>query len=234
MQISILHPSYKRATLARACYGLWTKKLSKEEDREYILCLSKNDPTLDEYHRLFEGTSVKIVYHPENGWVKQLNMAAEHSIGTWLVCIGDDFDCPVDWDKDLMEHLVGKEDVAVKTQDGTQPWIMTLPLIDRAYYNRFGYVIYPEYKHMFGDTEFTHVADLLGRSINIPLLFPHNHYTTGKMKKDDVNKANDSTWNQGETLYINRMKQNFGINNPVPIKLPKHHIDWLKTKGITV
>lgn len=234
MEISILHPSYKRPALARACYGSWTRKLSKTEDREYILCLSANDPTLDEYKRLFENEEVKIVIHPENGWVKQLNLAAEHSVGNWLVCIGDDFDCPMYWDEELLQHLKGKEDVIVKTQDGTQPWIMTLPLMDRKYYNRFGYVIYPEYKHMWGDTELTHVADLVGRVVNVPMLFPHNHYTTGKMKKDEVNLANDSTWNQGESLYVQRAKNNFGIQNPVPAKLPASHIEFFKRKGITL
>ena len=234
MEISILHPSYKRPALARACYGLWTEKLSTKDNREYILCLSNNDPTKTEYERLFAGTMVKIVYHPENGWVKQLNMAAEHSTGNWLVCIGDDFDCPLHWDKDLMPYLSDKEDVIVKTQDGTQPWIMTLPLMDRKYYNRFGYVIYPEYKHMFGDTELTHVADLLGRVVNIPMLFPHNHYTTGKNKKDEVNKVNDSTWNQGETLYVQRAKRKFDIPSPKDIQLPAAHIAFFKNKGIDI
>jgi glycosyltransferase involved in cell wall biosynthesis len=237
MEISILHPSFKRPALARACYGLWTEKLYKKDDREYILCLSEKDPTIEEYKRLFKDTIVTLVYHEDNGWVKQLNKAAEHSTGNWLVCIGDDFDCPVHWDEQLMEYLVDKEDVIVKTQDGVQSWIMTLPLMDRKYYSRFGYIVHPEYMHMFGDTWLTHIADLIGRVVNIPVLFPHNHYTTGKMKRDEVNVANDKTWMQGELLYIKHVKNNFGlVSEQILGKLNCHkeHIGWLKQRGVTI
>jgi hypothetical protein len=237
MEISILHPSYKRPALAKACYETWTKKLSKVEGREYVLCLSANDPTLDEYKQLFENESVQIIIHPENGWVKQLNLAAEKSTGNLLVCIGDDFSCPEHWDTDLLKSLDRKSDYIVKTQDGIQSWIMTLPLMDRKYYNRFGYIVHPEYMHMFGDTWLTHIADLLGRVVNIPMLFSHNHYTTGKMKRDEVNIANDKTWMQGENLYIKHVKSNFGLSpKQVAGKLncSNDHINWLKQKGVNV
>lgn len=233
MKISILHPSFKRPQLAKKCYDIWVTNADNLMEIEYVLCLSELDPTLQEYKNIFEGIA-DITILSENGWVKQLNHAAVHSHGDLLVCIGDDFGCPQHWDTLLLTALQGKEDYIVKTPDGQQPWIMTLPIMDRVYYNRFGYVVYPEYKHMFGDTELTHVADMTGRVINLDILFPHNHYTTGKFVKDEVNIANDSTWAHGEYLYISRMKQNFGIENPKPVQLPQHHIQWLRTKGVIV
>jgi hypothetical protein len=103
--------------------------------------------------------------------------------------------------------------------------------MDRTYYNRFGYIYYPEYRHMFCDTEMSHVGALLGRTITSNIVFPHRHYTTGAMKRDAVNVRNDSTWTQGEQLYIERVKTNFGIENPCAIDLPADHLNWLRKKG---
>ncbi len=235
MKISILHPSYKRPYLAMDCYTRWVGSLCRTDNVEYILSLSANDPTMSQYMEIFKDKPlVKIVIHPENSWVIQLNNAAKQCTGDLFVCIGDDFSCPINWDTEIISMLWDKNDYIVKTQDGTQPWIMTLPMMDRTYYNRFRYVIYPEYRHMWGDTELTHVADMIGKVINLDLLFPHEHYTTGKNKRDDVNIANDSTWNQGETLYITRMKNNFDLVDPLPVTLPDHHTKYLKAKGVKI
>jgi hypothetical protein len=88
---------------------------------------------------------------------------------------------------------------------------------------------------MFCDTEMTHVSALLGRTITLYLLFPHLHYTQAKgHPKDAINEKNDKTWNQGEAVYLERLKTNFGIENPKEIELPQHHILWLKHKGVNV
>jgi hypothetical protein len=235
--ISVLHPSYKRPQLAFECYQRWTSTIKNKENVEYILSLSDNDPQLEKYKQTFKDLDVVIITHPNNGWVIQLNHAAEKCTGNLFVCIGDDFSCPVHWDEQLLTALQDKEDYIVKTNDGIQPWIMTLPMMDRKYYNRFAYVVYPEYKHMWGDTELTHVADLVGRVVKLPILFPHDHYSTGKAKKDEVNIANDSTWKQGENLYIKHVKSNFGLSpEQVAGKLScsNDHINWLKQKGVNV
>ena len=234
-KISILHPSFKRPELAKKCYDKWIKEADNVIEIEYILSLAETDPQLEKYKQIFRNSLAEIVVLHENGWVKQLNYAAASSTGNLLVCIGDDFSCPEHWDTDLLKSLDGKSDYIVKTQDGIQSWIMTLPLMDRKYYNRFRYIVHPEYMHMFGDTWLTHIADLLGRVVNIPMLFSHNHYTTGKMKRDDVNIANDKTWMQGENLYIKHVKGNFGLSPEQivgKLNCHKEHITWLKQRGV--
>ena len=132
-----------------------------------------------------------------------------------FIVVSDDFSCPEHWDTLLIEALNGKSDYCVKTQDGLQPTLMTLPIMDRVYYNRFGYIYYHEYRHLFCDQEMTAVAHMLGKAISLPILFPHNHYTTGKFKRDSITARNNSTWQQGEKLFNERLKMDFGIENPV-------------------
>ena len=85
---------------------------------------------------------------------------------------------------------------------------------------------------MFCDTELTCVADMTGRKIDIPLLFPHNHYSTGKSVKDSVSEKADKTWAQGEALFIERAKGNFGLTH-FPSKVTnQEYLNWLRMKGV--
>jgi hypothetical protein len=68
---------------------------------------------------------------------------------------------------------------------------------------------------MFSDQEMTAVAHMLGKVITLPLVFPHNHYSTGKFERDAVTLRNNATWQQGERVFNERLKSNFGIEFPV-------------------
>lgn len=234
-KISILHPSWKRPELALHCYNTWMENADKPEEIEYILCLAGKDPKMAQYTAAFAGTeNIRICIVSNNGLIPQMNTAAEISSGNLLIGVSDDFVCPMHWDTTLLNDLAGKEDYVVKTQDGQQPWIITLPMMDRAYYDRFGYIYQPDYAHMFGDTEMTHVGDMLGRTITLPHLFEHQHYTSGKNPKDETNEQNDATWSQGEETYLRRLRADFGILCPEQVQLPDHHLQWLKSKGVKV
>ena len=152
-KISILHPSFKRPRLAKECYDLWMNNAEHKQDIEYILCLSQKDPHLAEYMEIFRETNALRIVIEDNGLVKQVNRAAEESTGNLIVAVSDDFVCPEWWDTLLLHSLQDKSDYIVKTQDGLQPWIITLPIMDRAYYNRIGHIYAPAYNHMYGDEE---------------------------------------------------------------------------------
>ncbi len=213
-KISIVHPSFKRAHIALACYFEWVGKCSDTNNIEYILCLSEHDNTLPEYLDIFKDTSTTLVVLPTsiiNGLVNQTNEGAKHAKGNIIIASSDDFLCPKNWDAELLGLLANKEDYIVKTQDGIQDWLITIPIMDRKYYDRFGYIFYPEYKHLFCDTDLTHVADRLGRKITLPMFFEHKHWCVGKAVKDEVNFMIDTTVEAGQLLFWEREKNNFGL-----------------------
>lgn len=205
--ISILHPSFGRPELARKCYDEWMGKADKPEDVEYILCLSSLDESA--YGHFADAHTNVLV--GERGLVKQVNNAAQLSHGDLLIAVSDDFGCPEHWDTLLLQSLHGESDYIVKTQDGLQPFIITLPIMDRVYYERFGYIYHPDFEHMFADQELADVGARLGRTITLPLVFPHRHYCTGAMKRDATNIANDSKYKRDEQVYLQRKFLNFGL-----------------------
>lgn len=212
MNISILHPSWKRPELARKCYNEWMSKATYPEKVQYILCLSTKDDT-SAYLRSFQGVPVQFIFYNDNGLVKQVNEAALHATGDLLIAVSDDFGCPDNWDALLEAKLHDKTDYIVKTQDGLQPFIMTLPMMDRTYYERFGYIYHPSYSHMYGDQELADVGRLLGRTITLNMEFPHRHYSTGQMKRDATNVQNDSFYKVDELTYRQRKNAAFNLNS---------------------
>lgn len=209
--LSIIHPS-RRPREANETIKKWISRADCKGCLEYILSIDIDDPLAVHYR---PDPKVKIVQHANRSAIDAINNAAKLCTGSLIVVVSDDFDCPEHWDTLLRESLKDKSDFIVKTQDGIQKTLITLPIMDRAYYNRFGYIYHPDYKHMYCDQEMTAVGHLLGKVITLPLMFPHNHYTIGKSPKDSINQRNDSTWNQGASLYSERLRTNFGINNPV-------------------
>lgn len=208
---TIIHPSRNRPEQAEKTIKLWLGNAKDQSKIQYILSVDHNDKYLSRYRSISEMYCVKLHIAVNKSAIQAINRAAKKSEGNIIIVVSDDFISEKDWDEKLIKELEGKEDFIVKTQDGIQDWIITLPLMDRKYYDRFGYVYFPGYQHLFCDTEMTAVADLTGRKITSQLFFEHQHYSTGKSKKDAINAKNDATWNQGKKLYNQRKSINFGL-----------------------
>lgn len=232
MKISIIHPSRSRPQQAHATYKKWMSSAKNSSDIQYIVSIDSLDHEWVEYinnffynnawhtvpelgRQVLYDKNLFVVKEYNDSAIDAINTAVKECSGDLLIVVSDDFDCPFHWDVALLEMLNGKEDFLVKTRDGIQKTLITLPIMDRKYYNRFGYIYNPEYKHMFCDQEMTAVGHLLGRVIELPITFPHNHYTTNKTRKDHINEKNDATWNQGKEVFQRNMQNNFGIENPV-------------------
>lgn len=254
MKISVIHPSRSRPEKAAATAKAWLSSAKNPENIEYIVSIDVTDELWADYveaifpggesvwlsspyNRMVTEGNMSILRHHNDTAISAINRAAEEAQGDIFVVVSDDFSCPDNWDEDLLTHLEGKSDFVAKTTDGLQKWIITLPIMDRLYYNRFGYIYPPHIKHMFSDTWMTHVADLLGRKITIPMTFKHNHYTTGLTERDSVNMKNDSTWMQGQNEYLKGVRENFGLN-PEEIKgrlmCDMGHANWLRSQGVNV
>lgn len=214
MKISIIHPSRSRPELAKKVYDEWMGNAANPENIGYTLSIDNEDPTCKEYKALFDPVKCLIVQFSNKSAIEAINRGAKFTRNDLLIVVSDDFSCPKNWDVDLLSQVQDKKDFCVKTQDGIQPWMMTLPIMDREYYNRFGYIYHPAYLHMYADLELACVADLLGKKIDVPILFPHKHYSqAGGIKKDVVSQKNDSTYEQGEKVFLERISRNFDLKD---------------------
>jgi hypothetical protein len=236
MTISVIHPSRQRAKRA---YSVFRKTIDNAFDKSkinYILSIDNNDPQLQEYVSLFSSQSCVLISHNTTA-VEAINSGAKMAVKDGntdiLMVISDDNDSmPAHWDKIIFDATDGKTFWVLKTFDNTQKWIITFPIMDLAFYNKFGYIYNPDYKHMFCDTELASICDMLECVITRnDIIFPHNHYTNG-FEKDAVNEKNDLTWKQGEEMYFKRMKENFGLKQEEIKGSIKHlpHLEWIKQR----
>lgn len=232
--ISIIHPSRGRAEQSIQTAENWLSKSSKSINIEYILSIDTTDTQKNDYTRLFCNNYYNIIIYNNTNVVEASNVGGRLATGDIIVLVSDDFDCPEFWDISLVDVFSKNSCCILKTFDGQQKWIVTLPIMDKAYYQMQGYIYHPVYKHMFADTDQTHKADLEGKLLfRNDLLFKHNHYTTGAVKKDGINDFANSTWIYGEATYLQRVKECFGYKGLDPFDvcdLGSEHMDWLRKK----
>ena len=229
--ISIIHPSRSRPQQAFDTFKRWSETC--DVTFEYILSIDFSDPCNMEYMELFFNTSAIVTCNHNKSAIDAINRAAEHTTQNLLIQISEDFYCFPGWGKTILEVTKDREDFLLKTNDGTQGWIVTLPIMDRKFYEANGYFYYPLYSHMFCDTDLTHKADIEKKLIiRNDITFEHRHYQTRKTQKDAVNEKNDRTWGQGQDLYLQRFREAFGTDKDVWDLSPQAaaHIRWIKQR----
>lgn len=79
----------------------------------------------------------------------------------------------------------------------------TLPIMDRKYFDRFGYVYDGAYSSLWADNEFQSVSELLGRSCYIDCVLIRHAWTevTGK---DDLHLRNEAFYESDRLVYESR------------------------------
>lgn len=218
--ITIIHPSRGRPEMAKQTALQWIAKIGLLDDQfEYILSIDNDDPLRWRYSTKFPCTNFTIFRSDNRNAIDAINIPArfysayrglEENSKDFLIVISDDFDCPYDWGKLLIEDTIGISDWILKTQDGIQSWIVTLPIMDWTYYRRFNYVYHPDYFHGWSDTEMTCVGELTGRLITSETFFKHNHYSVGGVK-DDTSIRADSFFEDGKIIFQRRINKNFDL-----------------------
>lgn len=78
--------------------------------------------------------------------------------------------------KDMQENFPDKDGILHYKDGFDHGDILSLPVIGRAYYNRFGYIYHPSYQSLFCDEEAIIVAKALGKLYSSPVeIVKHNH-----------------------------------------------------------
>jgi hypothetical protein len=231
--ITVIHPSRGRAELCKSAAINCMRNANDWDNCTYLYSI---EPDQERDYLIMPMETISIVSRNDSA-ISAINVAASYIInqghGKWfdiILVMSDDFELPIGWDTMIREAVGDKTDFVLKTFDGIQKWIVTLPIMDKAFYERFNYVYYPGYKHMFCDTELTTVAEYLDRLIiRNDILFPHKTEVTGN---DAINKKNNATWDQGEKLYLQRYKRDFDLPKELIKKRISHkpHQQWINSK----
>lgn len=218
-KISVIHPSRGRVELAYQCFLEWRGKAKNEDDIEYILSCDNDDISLPSY-RLIEDmffNNCKIVVHDNKNVVDAVNNGAKVTTSDILVCISDDFSCFYDWDEWILQNIDIEKPEALRINDTLQPTtipIMTMPIITRKLYEKLGCIYDERFTGMYADNWLAEKCIAMGvYKVNNTKHFVHNHWATGRRKKDATNLRHDNPvgWTIGlETLRRERLN-NFGL-----------------------
>lgn len=229
IKISILHPTFERPQMSYKAFREWSSNASHPNEIEYLLGLDESDRRIREYEEVFskeknESSVGRFLLNigPSSCAVQALNRIATMISPTseLIVEVLDDVSCFKGWDDALFKLLENvnnfEEPKMICTHDGLRDYgvVFTQPIMNRACYNKFGYVIYPEYTSMFADNDFTEVARRTGFIINAPhIMFKHNHYTIGGNPIDSTyqRRNNQEEFNKNHLIYQQRHSRNFDL-----------------------
>jgi glycosyltransferase involved in cell wall biosynthesis len=208
--ISLIHPSRGRPQKSFDNARAWLT--FSGVPTELIVSLDADDPTLKEYQKLYSGA----IIGNNDSVVKATNRAAAQAKGDILVYLSDDFACFPDWGKSLVEEFKDAEGpILLKVDDCLQPFhvqVLTIPIMNRACYNKLGYFFHPGYKSMFVDEHLFHRAAKIGALRLAPhLKFEHKHVSVGKAKDDDTYRRSAANWNQGKALIAEHRRMGFTV-----------------------
>lgn len=212
MKISLLHPSRGRPEKSIKTVTEWMDK-SGYEDVELIVSVDFSDPEKGKYTN----------YYSSDAWVflntsvvEATNRAAEKSTGDILVYLSDDFKCPHDWGQLIIKEFENENrPLLIKVDDCLQGFdvpVLTIPIMNRALYEKLGYFWHPEYKSMHVDVDLYYTCMNIGAIKKCRhLKFPHEHHSVGKAENDETYRRSEANWNQGLEVFNRRKRMKFPI-----------------------
>jgi hypothetical protein len=111
-----------------------------------------------------------------------------------------------------MQHFYPDTDGVLWYFDGFRTDLNTLPIIGRKYFDRFGYIYYPEYKGFWCDNEFMEVANKLKKQTFFgTCLIRHDFHAHLGVPGDDLHQKNMRFFDKDGELFKQRKAINFGL-----------------------
>jgi len=252
-RFSILHTS-ARPHAWRAVYDAWLANADHPEDVEYVLVVDERwgfdrkqmiDMRLETFNRIrtvrenggITSSAADLLFWNAGRrcYVEGVNLAAKHATGDILIVVADDqFPCE-HWDTLIKSDgapglTAHRQEFVVWAPTGTpseyERGIIVMPIMSRALYERWGYVMYPGYESMYSDNDLCEHAKAEGVLIearHLPV-FPHKHFLfTPGVKVDAAYEAQNRSeaYVLGERLLHARRANGFKdvpANPPTPIR----------------
>jgi hypothetical protein len=191
--------------------------LVQHENYKVLLTLDEDDPTMS-FDKFFirPDQKVEAVWGFSKGKIDAINRNMEHE-KDWdiLVLLSDDMVLQPRFDIEILKAFEDGFSGLAHFPDGiANERLCTFTVMDRAYYELFGYIYNPIYKSVAADNEQHEVAVKLGRYKYIPVdIVRHLHPAYGMAPIDDLYIRNENPILYAEDLNTlrNRRAENFGI-----------------------
>jgi hypothetical protein len=235
-KIDLIAASRERPERLSNVLSKWILFSKDPENIRVIVSVDCDDPTVDEYSNILTNLSFELkveiilTVNPNKNTVQAINECKKYLKGDLIFVISDDTDCFLSWDTEV-KNLIKEDDeyFIIKTSDGIGNDLITMPIFSKKYLESKDYIYFPEYEHMFCDTELTGVASIENCIINgESLVFNHLHYTRNYGQKDHIDFKNQCTFYGGMDIFKKRMNSFFGIDEINRIgKIPDQISQWM-------
>ena len=211
--ISLLHPTRSRPSKSFENSREWIQKAGCEV--ELIVSVDESDPMLQGYFEHY-GDLVNLIVNDSTCVVEATNHAVKKAKGDILVYLSDDFKCPENWGLLVRKEFEGVSlPCLIKVDDCLQKFhvpVLTIPIMNRALYERMGYFFHPDFKSMFCDEHLYWICQRIGALKNCEhLKFPHEHCSIGKAENDETYQRSAANWDQGKEMFEKHKSLGFPI-----------------------
>lgn len=189
-----------------------------------LVTLDENDPTIEKYKKMindFPTNQLVVIIGQSKNKIDAINRDLDKFTEPWdiLVNMSDDMVfTKYGFDNTIRSGFLTyfpKGDGFLHFHDNCQNRLATMSIIDKKYFNRFGYIYHSDYVSVYCDNEAQDVAKILSRyaymgdSIRI---LEHLHPLHNPMIKMDSQYVHtESFYSQDEATYNRRKKINFEL-----------------------
>jgi hypothetical protein len=213
-RILIKFPTRSRHVKAIEVINKYISFASHPEDIQIVVSVDRDDNP-EKY--IFTDPCVTVKVGPSSGKINAINRdIPDHSTFDILLLASDDMIPIVHGYDDIIRNELYKNfhdgDGVVCFNDGfRQNHINTLVICGSKYYQRFGYIYYPEYKSLWCDNDFTEVANRLKRQVYFDrVIIKHEHPANDRsIQSDQLYDRNNKYFSIDKHLYMRRRANNF-------------------------
>ena len=221
-RILIKFPTRGRFDKFFSTLDLYYDKLSKKYPYHFVITCDEDDPVMNNpeaIQKLNTYPHLSYYFGYNKSKIEACNANLEKHLDFDILILASDDMIPKvkAFDRAIVNYMK-KEfpnfDGILHFDDGFQHKnIVTLPIMGKKYYERFGYIYHPSYVSLFCDNEMTLVAQMINKLIYINLLLiEHQHPLANKANYDSLYEKNDVFYERDRKVYFERYRRNFDLS----------------------
>lgn len=223
MRILFKYPTRSRVNWFKSTLKKYYDMMSKGCDFRFLVTLDEDDLSMNNADvRTFLDRQVNLTYKygVHRSKIEACNADID-LVREWdiLVLVSDDM-IPVvkDYDKiivDTMTKHFSDTDGALHFNDGCcgRDTCITLSIIGKKLYDRFGYIYHPAYKSFYCDSEFTNEVYRMKKVIYVPRVIIRHKWSGGPKSKDALYRRNSKMGGPDKETYNRRKLLDFPREN---------------------
>ena len=216
MHILVKFPSRSRPDALRTTFLKYIQFAEDTSKISFLVSLDEDDQTVTRSLQIFlkkVHPSTTVVVGRSCGKIGAINRDMDLAPPFDILLLASDDMIPIvkGYDRIIRNNMPIDTDMVLHFNDGHRAdSLNTLCILGKKYYDRFGYIYYPEYKSEYCDNEFTDVARALNKQVYFSeVIIKHEHPLWTGATKDELYIKNDKYISADKDLYNKRQLAKF-------------------------